>query len=78
MNYFAKINNGIVEKVIVAKDMQSCIDTFGGEWTDKIEKQPFLSWFQNLDKTWFPPVEINADTPIGSFWDESITNWNIK
>lgn len=32
MSHYAKINNGIVEQVTVANDIQWCIDTLGGEW----------------------------------------------
>lgn len=42
MAYFAELKNNIVQRVIVADDIQWCIDNLGGKWvetfTDRTDK----------------------------------------
>jgi hypothetical protein len=91
MSHFAKVNNGIVETVIVADQdfFNTFIDTSPGDWIETFTDNGFAGIGHSYDLTknvFIPPQPypswiLNEDiylweSPVPMPWDGKKYNWN--
>jgi len=73
--YFAKLNNNIVEQVIVADNMQWCIDNLGGEWIETFSDVPGKN-FAGIGFIYAPLLDnFHTEQPYPSWYLDSNLIW---